>query len=74
MKKSGLDQTLIVLSGDHGAPEAPEYMASLGLSTGRFAFDWFKTEGPLTKALQKKFGRDDLIAGLSAFIYDRFGP
>lgn len=64
-EKVGLDQTLIVLSGDHGAPEAPEYMASLGLSTGRFAFDWFKTEGPLTKALQKKFGRDDLIAGHS---------
>ena len=64
-EKVGLDQTLIVLSGDHGAPEAPEYMATLGLSTGRFAFDWFKTEGPLTDALQKKFGRDDLIAGHS---------
>lgn len=64
-EKVGLDQTLIVLSGDHGAPEAPEYMATLGLSTGRFAFDWFKTEGPLTKALQKKFGRDDLVAGHS---------
>jgi len=64
-KKVGLDHTLIVLSGDHGAPEAPEYMAALGLSTGRFAFDWFKTEGPLTKALQKRFGRDDLISGHS---------
>jgi predicted AlkP superfamily pyrophosphatase or phosphodiesterase len=64
-EKIGLDKTLIVLSGDHGAPEAPEYMASLGLSTGRFAFDWFKTEGPLTNALQKKFGRDDLISGHS---------
>jgi hypothetical protein len=61
----GLDNTLIVLSGDHGAPEAPEYMADLGLSTGRFAFDWFKTEGPLTKALQERFGRDDLISGHS---------
>ena len=61
----GLDKTLIVLSADHGAPEAPEYMAALGLSTGRFAFDWFKTEGPLTEALQKKFGRDDLISGHS---------
>jgi predicted AlkP superfamily pyrophosphatase or phosphodiesterase len=64
-EKVGLDQTLIVLSGDHGAPEAPEYMATLGLSTGRFAFDWFKTEGPLTKALQKKFGRNNLVAGHS---------
>ena len=64
-EKVGLDHTLIVLSADHGAPEAPEYMATLGLSTGRFAFDWFKTEGPLTEALQKKFGRDDLISGHS---------
>jgi hypothetical protein len=64
-EKVGLDQTLIVLSGDHGAPEAPEYMAELGLSTGRFAFDWFKTEGPLTDALQKKYGRADFIAGHS---------
>jgi predicted AlkP superfamily pyrophosphatase or phosphodiesterase len=64
-KKVGLDKTLIVLSADHGAPEAPEYMAELGLSTGRFAFDWFKTEGPLTEALQKKFGRNDLISGHS---------
>jgi predicted AlkP superfamily pyrophosphatase or phosphodiesterase len=64
-EKVGLDKTLIVLSGDHGAPEAPEYMATLGLSTGRFAFDWFKTAGPLTEALKKKFGRDDLISGHS---------
>ena len=61
----GLDRTLIVLSGDHGAPEAPEYMESLGFSTGRFAFDWFKTEGPLTASLQKRFGRSDLITGHS---------
>jgi len=64
-EKVGLENTLIVLSGDHGAPEAPEYMAELGLSTGRFAFDWFKTEGPLTAAMQKKFGRSDLISGHS---------
>jgi len=64
-KKVGLEHTLIVLSGDHGAPEAPEYMADLGLSTGRFAFDWFKTDGPLTKALKERFGRDDLISGHS---------
>jgi predicted AlkP superfamily pyrophosphatase or phosphodiesterase len=64
-EKVGLDHTLIVLSADHGAPEAPEYMAELGLSTGRFAFDWFKAEGPLTEVLQKKFGRNDLISGHS---------
>ncbi|MGB5750773.1 MAG: alkaline phosphatase family protein, partial [Desulfobacterales bacterium] len=64
-EKVGLGNSLIVLSADHGAPEAPEYMASLGLSTGRFAFDWFKTEGPLTEALQKKYGRADFIVGHS---------
>jgi len=64
-EKVGLNHTLIVLSADHGAPEAPEYMATLGLSTGRFAFDWFKTEGPLTEALQQKYGRSDFIAGHS---------
>ena len=63
--KVGLDHTLIVLSGDHGAPEAPEYMAEYGLSTGRFAFDWFKTQGPLTTALLQKFGRSDLVSGHS---------
>ena len=61
----GLDKTLIVLSADHGAPEAPEYMGELGLSTGRFAFDWFRTEGPLTEVLQNKYSRTDFIAGHS---------
>ncbi len=73
-EKVGLDKTLIVLSADHGAPEAPEYMAAQGLSTGRFAFDWFKTAGPLTEALQKKFGRDDLISGHShPYLYLNLG-
>ncbi len=57
----GLDRTLIVLSADHGAPEAPEYMASHGMETGRFPFDFFRTPGPLTDALDKRFGRSDLI-------------
>jgi len=64
-EKVGLDNTLIVLSADHGAPEAPEYMVELGLSAGRFAFDWFKTKGPLTEAMLKEFGRDDLISNHS---------
>lgn len=59
--KVGLENTLIVLSADHGAPEAPEYMHSLGMATGRFAFDYFREQGPLNKALKKQFGRDDLI-------------
>ena len=61
-KKVGLENTLIVLSADHGAPEAPEYMTSLGMEAGRFDFTYFKEQGPLNKALMERFGRDDLIA------------
>jgi predicted AlkP superfamily pyrophosphatase or phosphodiesterase len=31
----GLDQTLIVLSADHGMAEMPEYMSELGYDVGR---------------------------------------
>ena len=61
-KKVGLDNTLIVLSADHGAPEAPEYIAEHGMETGRFPLDWFKKGSPLLDALKKRYGRDDLIA------------
>ena len=61
-EKVGLEHTLVVLSSDHGAPEAPEYMAGMGMTTGRFAFDWFKDNAALKDALRTRFGRDDLIA------------
>jgi len=61
-KEIGLENTLIVLSSDHGAPEAPEYMASLGMETGRYPFDYFRRPGPLTEALERRFGHADLIA------------
>ncbi len=35
----GLDQTLIVLSADHGMAEMPEYMADLGYKVGRIYTD-----------------------------------
>ena len=60
-KKIGLDKTLIALSADHGAPEAPEYMAEYGMEAGRFPLDWFKKGSPLSDALKKRFGRDDLV-------------
>jgi len=72
-KKIGLDNTLIVLSGDHGAPEAPEYMAEHGMETGRFPLDWFKKGSPLSDALNKRFGRDDLVA-LHSHPYLYFNP
>ena len=61
-KKVGLNNTLIVLSADHGEPEAPEYMTSLGLDAGRFDFTYFREQGPLNEVLKERFGRDDLIA------------
>jgi predicted AlkP superfamily pyrophosphatase or phosphodiesterase len=61
-KRIGLANTLIVLSADHGAPEAPEYMAQYGMATGRFPLDWFKKGSPLANALTQRFGRDDLVA------------
>lgn len=57
----GLDKTLIALSADHGGPEAPEYLASLGFDAGRFPLGFFSDYAPLKEALQDRFGRDDLI-------------
>ena len=54
-KKVGLDQTLIVLSADHGASEAPGYLNSLGIGGGYFNFDDVdKTDG--IAALKAEFG------------------
>lgn len=40
----GLDRTLIVLSSDHGAPEHPDYLATLGIEAGTFDFERVDTE------------------------------
>ncbi|RLA20100.1 MAG: alkaline phosphatase family protein, partial [Gammaproteobacteria bacterium] len=51
----GLDNTLIVLSADHGAPEAPGYLAKLGIEAKWIApMKWNKK--PSLKRLEKKFG------------------
>jgi len=51
----GLKNTLIVLSADHGAPEAPEYMAELGMAVDRLVPSKFDVE-PGIAALKKRFG------------------
>ena len=54
-KKVGLENTLIVLSADHGAPEAPGYLATLGIEAKWIApLKWNKK--PSLKRLEKKFG------------------
>jgi predicted AlkP superfamily pyrophosphatase or phosphodiesterase len=59
----GLENALLVLSADHGGPEAPERASEIGIAAGRFSFDYFKkNDNPLSQAVEKRFGRSDLIA------------
>ena len=51
----GLDNTLVVLSADHGAPEAPGYLETVGIEAKTFLFDEAdKTAG--FARLKEKFG------------------
>jgi arylsulfatase A-like enzyme len=54
-EKVGLENTLIVLSADHGAPEAADYMADKGMAVGRLTPSTFDTE-PVIRALKQRFG------------------
>jgi len=55
-KKVGLDNTLIVLSADHGQPDVPGYLHELGIDDAHY----FDTESldktPAIEALKKQFG------------------
>jgi len=54
-KHVGLENTLIVLSADHGGPEAPGYLAKFGIHADYVSPNkWDKT--PSIKALKNKFG------------------
>ncbi len=60
--KVGLDRTLIVLSSDHGTPEAPEAAAAMGRDAGRVDPREME-EGRVEKAVQARLGTtEDLIA------------
>ena len=54
-KHIGLENTLIVLSADHGGPEAPGYWESVGIESGYVSPDEWDRE-PSIEALKKKFG------------------
>jgi predicted AlkP superfamily pyrophosphatase or phosphodiesterase len=59
-KKVGLDNTLIVLSADHGAAEVPAYLSTLGMETKLVAPKaWDKS--PSMQALKKQFGLDKAL-------------
>ncbi len=54
-ERIGLDNTLIVLSADHGGPEAPGYLESMGIPTGYVSPDlWDKK--PAIDRIKSKFG------------------
>ncbi len=54
-KTVGLKKTLIVVSADHGTPEAPEYLSAQGLMTGRLNLDTLDYVG-LDAELERRFG------------------
>jgi len=54
-REVGLENTLIVLSSDHGMCEAPEYMKGLGFEVGRLTSETV-VEGTIGKALQARLG------------------
>ncbi|SDB14042.1 alkaline phosphatase family protein [Bauldia litoralis] len=64
-ERVGLDRTLIVLSADHGAPEVPGYLATLGIEASYFDFAEVDKQ-PAVKALKDEFGiAEDLVADFS---------
>ncbi len=61
-ERVGLERTLIVLSADHGGPEAPGYLAELGIPAGYVQPDDWDWE-PAIAALKERFGvGEELIA------------
>jgi len=54
-KKVGLKNTLIVLSADHGGPEAPEYYKTFGIESGYVSPDEWDKKPSITR-LKKQFG------------------
>ena len=52
----GLDHTVIVLSADHGMPEAPEVLAGQGMKVGRI--DPIQLDGIARRVCREAFGLD----------------
>jgi arylsulfatase A-like enzyme len=55
-KKVGLANTLIVLSADHGQPEAPGYLHELGIDNARYFDTRALDRTPAITALKNQFG------------------
>ena len=67
-KRVGLENTLIVLSSDHGAPEAPGYLKKLGIEAKWISpLEWDKSI--MFKKLEKKFGVGEALFEAIVFPY-----
>jgi len=55
-KKIGLENTLIVLSADHGQPEVPGYLHRLGIDQAQYFDTRSLDKKPAIAALKKQFG------------------
>lgn len=62
-REVGLENTLIVLAGDHGGPELPEYLERWKVNTGRV--DSGQIESVAKQALKQRYDRDDLLLNYS---------
>lgn len=58
-RQVGLEQTLLVLSADHGTDAIPEYKESLGIPAGRHHLQRYMTQ--LNDALQARFNSDEKL-------------
>lgn len=58
----GLERTLVVLSADHGASEAPGFLASLGIGGSYFRFDGVDKSEAIA-ALKAEFGVAEELVG-----------
>ena len=55
-KEVGLDNTLIVLSADHGQPEVPGHLRELGIDNGHYFDTKALDKTPAITALKQEFG------------------
>jgi arylsulfatase A-like enzyme len=69
-KTVGLESTLIVLSADHGTPEAPEYMTEKGMHAGRLNLDSLDYS-ELDAELKKRFdiGKEVIKMTFHPYVY-----
>jgi hypothetical protein len=62
-KEVGLKNTLIVLAGDHGTGDYPEYLQTLHIATGRVSMQTIRDAA--ISAVKDKYGIDGIIAEYS---------